>query len=656
MPLPIDRHARIAQLLGDRYELSELIGEGGFATVYRAKNLRLGRIEALKVLSDQLTEDREFARRFEQEARVAASLDHPSIVKIYDYGVAEDVAWFSMQLIVGQSLARELKAKNQKMEESEVVRLAVPILDALEYSHVRGVVHRDIKPDNIMVDEIRRPYLTDFGIAKGEESLVQTRAGLLMGSPAYMAPEQLRGEPAGERSDLYSLGVTLYRMLTLDFPFKAEDTFRAARRKLEEAPDPLSAKRPDITPELEAVVMKAIAREPADRFANAREMREALEDYLDVFGLRGRGAGRTPPYLTPASVRTPSGRTPQGPTTQPPFSPRTPLPADATVRTPPVLVPDPQKTSPLLPASAREDSPARLSPVSVAEAAVPAAQAPLTEGLVDRPFRIRVGLLVLLVLGLGWIALKSFGGGSRPGSSQGGLDAKQTALPIVQIASPVPTLPEPTAMPMPAPAVVAPARETVPPTATRPAETRPATTRAARTPGLLAERPERQVNLPQRILPTLVPAPAERYCATVEKTSYAQAAAKELPRGFSREQGEVFRGPRTDAARIQLEVSITPREPVDGEPFEIVVKLANGGDIDFSVARVEESAARSAQGFIAVGGLSVPASVSVGGTLAVYRFRGALAGGSTYTKEIRVVDALGDAWQTTVRVRPCLEQ
>ena len=610
MPLPTSRHERIAQLLASRYELLELIGEGGFAAVYRAKNLRLGRIEALKVLSAELTEDREFARRFEQEARVAASLDHPCIVKIYDYGVTEEVAWFSMQLVSGESLGRELKAKNEKMDEGEVGRLGVAILDALEYSHGRGVVHRDIKPDNIMVDEIRRPYLTDFGIAKGEESLVQTRAGLLMGSPAYMAPEQLRGEPAGVRSDLYALGVTLYRMLTLGFPFKAEDTFRAAMRKLSEAPEPLSTKRPEITPELEAVVMKAIAREPEERFSDAREMREALEDYLDVFGLRRRGGGRTPTFGTPASVRTPTGRRPPGPRTLPP--------TDATVKVPPGPVPDPQKTSPLLPtpSSSRGDSLGgpRLSAVAAAEE--PTAAPVTAKRRDDRLFRIKGGVLLLLVLGLGWIALRSF----RAGENQVKPGPIPTALPVL---SPILPALQPTVVPT---AVV---------TTSVPETPRPTLPRA------VEPRPTKAVRIPVTPVPTqsdsgsatagLITS-AVRYCATVDKTSYVQAAAKELPKGFSKELGEVFRGPRTDAARIQIEVSITPKEPVDGQPFDVVAKLANGGDIDFSVARVEESAARSVRGSVPVAGLPLPASVSVGGTLTVYRFRGALTGGSTYSK------------------------
>ncbi len=282
------RENRIADLLSDRYELLEQFGQGGFATVYRVKNLRLGRIEALKVLSQELTEDSDFARRFEQEARVSASLDHPNIVKIYDYGVTEGIAWFTMQFINGQSLARELNAGTGRMEEPEVIRIAVLILDALEYSHGRGVIHRDIKPDNIMMDASRRPYLADFGIAKAEDSLVKTRSGLLIGSPAYMAPEQIRGGAVDGRTDLYALAVTLYKTLSGDFPFRGDDALGLAMKKLQEAPEPLHPKRPELKAELEAAIMKALARGPAERFESASEMRDALEACIGDLGPRER--------------------------------------------------------------------------------------------------------------------------------------------------------------------------------------------------------------------------------------------------------------------------------------------------------------------------------------------------------------------------------
>src|SRR6266542_5828930 len=274
-----DREREITEQLEGRYELIELLGRGGFAAVYRVRNLRLQRTEALKVLSERLTEDPDFARRFEQEARVAASLDHPNIIKIYDFGGLEAFFWFSMQLVEGPSLGRRLKS-GARLDAFTTARIGVRVLDALRYSHDRGVIHRDIKPDNILIDREGRPYLTDFGVAKSQLALVKTQAGTLLGSPAYMSPEQLQGKVLDGRSDLYSVGVTLYKALAGELPFSGEDTFRATMKRLSESPEPLSSLRPDVHPTLDATVMRALERDPEQRFPDAASMRDELEGFL----------------------------------------------------------------------------------------------------------------------------------------------------------------------------------------------------------------------------------------------------------------------------------------------------------------------------------------------------------------------------------------
>ncbi|MEO8190760.1 MAG: protein kinase [Acidobacteriota bacterium] len=279
MSSPSDsREARIEALLADSYEMVGHLGRGGFATVYRVRNRRLDRIEALKVLAADL-EDPDFTERFRQEARLAASLDHPHIIKIFAYGQHEDLCWFTMQFVDGPTLIRELKQKGP-WSEVETSALAVAVCDALEYSHRRGIVHRDIKPENILVDERRHPFVMDFGIAKSEQSVVHTRTGTILGSPAYIAPEQLTGGVIDGRADIYSLGATLYRMVSNSFPFQDTDPVRMAMKRFTMAAEPLAPKRPGIHPIFEAIVMRALERDPAVRFQTAGEMGTALRNFL----------------------------------------------------------------------------------------------------------------------------------------------------------------------------------------------------------------------------------------------------------------------------------------------------------------------------------------------------------------------------------------
>jgi TonB family protein len=196
-------------------------------------------------------------------------------VKIFDYGQVEELFWFTMQLVNGPTLVQVLKEK-RRLEEKMALRIAISVLDALDYSHSRGVIHRDIKPDNIILDSEERPYIMDFGIAKSEASLVRTRTGTILGSPAYIAPEQLTNAPVDGRVDLFALGVTLYRMLSNAFPFYDEDPFRMATKRLTMPPQPLSMRLPGVSRELEAIVMRALAREPENRFSSAGAMRDAL--------------------------------------------------------------------------------------------------------------------------------------------------------------------------------------------------------------------------------------------------------------------------------------------------------------------------------------------------------------------------------------------
>jgi len=270
----------IEQLLGDRFELQELLGKGGFATVYRVRSRSLGRFEALKVLHDTHPEDPDFSRRFQQEARVAASLEHPNIAKVYDFGQVGGLFWYSMQCIDGPTATKKLRTEGP-LRQDEAARIGAAVLDALDYSHQQGVIHRDIKPDNIIQDLRGHVFLMDFGVAKSDQNVVKTQTGFILGSPAYVSPEQLRGEKLDGRSDLYSVGVSLYQLLADAYPFTAEDRMGLLMRRLTDAPESLAWKRPGIHPQLESIVMKSLARDRNARFATAGEMRDALEEYLE---------------------------------------------------------------------------------------------------------------------------------------------------------------------------------------------------------------------------------------------------------------------------------------------------------------------------------------------------------------------------------------
>jgi len=277
---PIDARGRqIQDLLGERYEVLGLLGVGGFASVYKVRNRNLERLEALKVLNETRAATAGFMERFIQEARIVASLEHPAIIRVHDFGSAGDLLWFTMSFIDGPSLALKLD-RHGRLHEEEVARLAVPLLDALDYAHARGVIHRDIKPENVLLDAAGRPFLSDFGIAKVGGGIARTGTGFVLGSPGYLSPEQLQGEPVDGRSDLYSLGITLYEALTDSVPFDSEEALATVVRRISEEVEPLSKRVPGIDPELERIVLKALARNRSARYADAREMKADLEGFL----------------------------------------------------------------------------------------------------------------------------------------------------------------------------------------------------------------------------------------------------------------------------------------------------------------------------------------------------------------------------------------
>lgn len=279
------------------YTILSRLGRGGMATVYLAREADLDRMVALKVLPEQLVDDQDFGKRFEQEARVIASLDHPNIIPLYRYGIAEDVPWMALRYVDGGDFESALKSGNLDIGTGMTILRGVAA--ALDYAHRRGIVHRDLKPQNILLTEDRAPYLADFGVAKlleGAEKL-KTATGNIFGTPAYMAPEQAKGEALGPYTDIYALAVIACRILTGYLPFDA-DTPHAILLKHITAPLP-----PPVTSTLPAPVATALAlglaKDPAARPASAGAFIEGLDRAL---------AGQAPSPV-PVPVPTPVAAT-----------------------------------------------------------------------------------------------------------------------------------------------------------------------------------------------------------------------------------------------------------------------------------------------------------------------------------------------------------
>ncbi|HSK93923.1 MAG TPA: protein kinase [Candidatus Angelobacter sp.] len=269
----------VPQRVGDRYRLGAVLGRGGMATVYRGHDEQLDRPVAIKLLRGELGDDPTMLRRFETEARRAASVTHPNLVAVYDVGIEDGVPYIVMELVEGGDLATAL-AVERPMTAERAARIGVEVADALEVAHEAGLVHRDIKPRNILLDRDGHARVTDFGIARGigDESL--TRTGAVLGSVDYFSPEQARGERATASSDLYGLGAVLYELLTGARPFSGDTPYAIATARLRApAPDPRASNR-QIPERLAAIVRRAMARDPDERFASAAELRAALAAWL----------------------------------------------------------------------------------------------------------------------------------------------------------------------------------------------------------------------------------------------------------------------------------------------------------------------------------------------------------------------------------------
>ncbi|MDA0246285.1 MAG: protein kinase, partial [Chloroflexi bacterium] len=266
-----------------KYKIVQHLGRGGMAEVYKAYHENLDRHVAIKLMHPFLADDKEFLARFKREARAMAAISHPNIIDVFDFDVEGDTYYIVMEYISGgtlKELIEHLAANGQRMELSRAIQLILELADALTFAHSRGMLHRDIKPANIMLNERDSAILTDFGIAKMMSGPSHTATGAMIGTPAYMSPEQGLGQPGDERSDLYSLGVLFYQLVTGKLPYDADTPLAVVLKHVNEPlPDPRTL-NPNLPTAFEDILFKALAKKPADRYSSvhefARELRQAV--------------------------------------------------------------------------------------------------------------------------------------------------------------------------------------------------------------------------------------------------------------------------------------------------------------------------------------------------------------------------------------------
>jgi serine/threonine-protein kinase len=306
----------VDRALSANYEIDREIGRGGMGIVYRARDRRLKRTVAVKLLPPELAFRREIKSRFLREAETAAQLNHPNIVPIYSVDEREGLVFFVMACVDGETLAQRLTAV-KRFDIARARDVLREVADALAYAHGRGVVHRDIKPDNILIEgESGRAVVTDFGIARAVQDTTGSRltaTGMALGTPAYMSPEQAAGDREIDgRSDLYSLGVVGYQLITGELPFTASSTPAMLMKHITERPIPIEQRRPDTPPQLAATVMTLLEKEPDQRFPNATALVQALEGRVTVSPPRGATATATAGAATGAPPYVPFAAAPAG--------------------------------------------------------------------------------------------------------------------------------------------------------------------------------------------------------------------------------------------------------------------------------------------------------------------------------------------------------
>lgn len=317
----------IGKTLGGRYQIESLLGQGGMSAVYKATDPNLGRVVAVKLIHPHLSSDPEFVRRFEEEARAVAQLRHPNIIQVYDFDHDGDAYYIVFEFVPGETLQARLKRMHEagrRMTLEETVSISGQVADALHYAHNRGLIHRDVKPANVMLNVQGEPILMDFGIVKIVGGTQHTATGAVMGTARYMSPEQIKGERVDERTDLYSLGVMLFEMASGRAPFEADSAMTVMMMHVNDPVPDLSNLRPDVPLGLKRIINKALAKNQNERFQKAGALAEALRN----IGTFEQTAAADPTVVeTPEQVQRPATADDPKATVVEPVEPVTPTPS-----------------------------------------------------------------------------------------------------------------------------------------------------------------------------------------------------------------------------------------------------------------------------------------------------------------------------------------
>ncbi|MBK8596094.1 MAG: serine/threonine protein kinase [Holophagales bacterium] len=608
-----------------KYLIEAELGRGGMGVVYRAHQPSLDRTVAIKLLSSDLIGDPDGVKRFRLEAKSVAKLNHPNITQVYDIEEEENLIYLVMEYVDGESLDGLIT--KSVLTESRCLKIVADIADALHFAHEKGIVHRDVKPANVLMTSDGRVKVADFGLAYLiDREGGTTRTGFLVGSPNYMSPEQATGQKIDRRSDIYSLGVVLFRMLTGRVPFVAESSHAVLFMQVgQEPPDPRELNK-SISLVTRGLVLKALNKKPESRFQTMAEFRDAL--LRQAAALSAGVAGE---------ISMDDGTVALGEDDVRRAADRALVEANG-ISMPPTSGPTKE--------TAQMKAPPPVPPAPVSEAASPAPAEPAPAP--RRPTRaaappsspvlpIVAAAVALFVFGFGgtllWKSGLVPGFGSRP---------VPTPAPTPAPAA-VPTLPAPTPLPeaTPVPTVEAPLPTAVP-EPTTPLVVKIPTSRPT-------ARPEVRI-ADARPQPTAAPS-GDVLCVQMSPTSFAQGKTKAFAPGFDVSGGPQARAAKPDSGLFQIEFEVTPRKPAAGETVMIAAYFANDAERDVSLGGVEETAPNSITSFRPVTSPPVPAKVRVGKKEPLWVFQGPLR--VPYVKTIRVTDASGDSWTRTLEIAPC---